>query len=445
MKLITSNYSIRTTLFTLLLPAAALLMFTAWLIHGTLLENMSRDFVKKQLKQEVKFLEKQLIRNQTGLSHDIITTNFLDEVLHHAFAIKQEGEILTYPQSWEEHLSPIINDDSKGFIQGTHIENGAENEPFLAYKESFKLNNKNITIVVAEDLTAFNQNQSDMHTWTAFVSVSLLLLLVIVIWLSIRLSLRSVGLLKDAIEELKNGTRERIDFDVPVEFQPLVIQLNQLSSNLDDRLKSSRQALENFSHSVKTPIAAVRQVLDDTSLKLDTSHRQTMVRKLFEIDRQLESEMRRQSLAGPNIGKMSTPILQARDLLWMLGRLHTEINFDMETVLDQTHRWPIEEHDLNEVLGNLLDNAGKWANQKVHLSLIETNKERVIIIKDDGLGVNDKMLSSLGMRGLRLDEQIYGHGLGIAISKEIVLRYGGDISFSKNGSSGFKVNISFTK
>lgn len=445
MPLIKVSLSIRSTLFALLLPAAILLMFAAWLIHGALLENMSRDFVKEQLKEEAEFLENQLIRNQSALTHRVITTSYFDEVLHHAFAIKQESEVLVYPVTWEEHLIPIVNEKRQGFIQESHVESEVVGEAFLAYKKTFKLNNKRFTIVVAEDLTTFNQSQSDMHTWTAFVSVGLLVLLLLVIWLSIRLSLRSVSLLRNAIEELQQGTRERIDFDVPEEFQPLVIQVNQLSSNLEDRLKSSRQALENFSHSVKTPIAAVRQVLEDSSVQLDNANRQTMIRKLFDIDRQLESEMRRNSLAGPNVGKMSSPILQARDLLWMLGRLHPDKSFELETELEQTQRWPIEEHDLNEVLGNLLDNAGKWAKQKVSLSLIETQAERLIEIKDDGVGISVQMLSSLGERGMRLDEQTHGHGLGVAITKEIVLRYSGDIHFNMNGLSGLKVSIHFKK
>jgi len=445
MPLMKVKLSIRTSLFALLLPAAILLMLAAWLIHGSLLENMSRDFVKKQLQEEAEFLENQLIRNQSALSHSVITTSYFDEVLHHAFAIKQNDEVIVYPATWQAHLTPIVNDKRQGFIQESHVESEVLGASFLAYKQSFKLNNKRFTIVVAEDLTTFNQSQSDMHTWTAFVSVGLLVLLLLVIWLSIRLSLRSVSTLRNAIEELQQGTRERIDFDVPEEFQPLVIQVNQLSSSLEERLKSSRQALENFSHSVKTPIAAVRQVLEDSSLQLDDSHRQTMIRKLFDIDRQLESEMRRNSFAGPNVGKMSSPVLQARDLLWMLGRLHPDKSFELETRLEQTHRWPIEEHDLNEVLGNLLDNAGKWAKQKVSLSLIETQAERVIEIKDDGVGVSSQMLSSLGERGLRLDEQTHGHGLGVAITKEIVLRYGGDIRFSLNGLSGLSVNLCFKK
>src|SRR5690554_6479001 len=110
----------------------------------------------------------------------------------------------------------------------------------------------------------------------------------------------------------------------PEEFQPLVWQLNQLLDHLDQRLERSREALANLSHSVKTPIAALRQILEDTHRPLDTKLRHEMATRLADLDKQLEAEMRRSRFAGPQIGKSAYPIRQARDLLWMLGRIYTD-------------------------------------------------------------------------------------------------------------------------
>jgi len=95
-----------------------------------------------------------------------------------------------------------------------------------------------------------------------------------------------------------------------------------------------------------------------------------MAERLSDIDRQLEAEMRRSRFAGPQIGKSAYPIKQARDLLWMLGRLYPEKSFELSSSLPEDSRWPIEEHDLNEVLGNLLDNAGKWSSRCVDLGTV---------------------------------------------------------------------------
>jgi signal transduction histidine kinase len=151
--------------------------------------------------------------------------------------------------------------------------------------------------------------------------------------------------------------------------------------------------------------------------------------------------MRRSRFAGPQIGKSAFPVKQARDLLWMLGRLYPEKSFELSTSLTEEFRWQIEEHDLNEILGNLLDNAGKWSAECVELSLDQRNGLALIVVTDDGSGVLEDDQVHLGQRGRRLDEQTPGHGLGLAIVREIVARYGGEISFSNGSEKGLKVLI----
>jgi signal transduction histidine kinase len=127
----------------------------------------------------------------------------------------------------------------------------------------------------------------------------------------------------------------------------------------------------------------------------------------------------------------------------MLGRLYPDKSFELSSTLPEESRWPIEEHDLNEILGNLIDNAGKWSRQCVELSLEQGNGVTRIAVTDDGPGVEESEIANLGQRGLRLDEQIPGHGLGLAIVREIVARYGGDIGFSSGVDGGLRVTVEF--
>ena len=297
------------------------------------------------------------------------------------------------------------------------------------------------TVIVSEDLGALKRSQAELHAWTAIVSVLLMLLLVAVIWFGITLSMRPVVTLKAALKRLQDGEISRINVQSPEEFQPLVKQLNQLLDSLDQRLERSREALANLSHSVKTPIAAVRQILEDKSRPLNNDLRQQMAVRLNSIDKQLEAEMRRSRFAGPQVGKSAYPLKQARDLLWMLGRLYPEKSFELSSDLPEESRWPVEEHDLNEILGNLLDNAGKWSNGYVELSLSQNNGLARMVVTDDGPGVNENEMTSLGQRGLRLDEQTPGHGLGLAIAREIVERYGGHVTFSAASGGGLQVTV----
>src|SRR5699024_12667934 len=100
-----------------------------------------------------------------------------------------------------------------------------------------------------------------------------------------------------------------------------------------------------------------------------------------------------------------------------------------------------EEHALDEIMGKLLNNAGKWSPNYVELSLEQHNDTATIMVTDNGTGVADEEKANLGQRGLRLDEQMPGHGLGLAIVREIIARYSGQIAFLTGTKGGLKVWI----
>ncbi|MEX2473882.1 sensor histidine kinase [Marinobacter sp.] len=432
--------SVRRTLLLLLLPASIALMGLAWFVHGLLLEQMSRDFVEGRLKDEVAFLEHQLSRTGADLEN-LDTGTYFEAVFHHAFAIAINDESQISPKKWQPLLEALIDDERTGpfLVQAPAGSDVSGN--LLAYRKTTVINDKPVVIIVAEDLGELHQTQQSLHLWTAVVSLLLVGLLASAIWFGITLALRPVRALQLALEDLREGRETRIHTQAPEEFRPLVDQLNQLLDALDQRLERSRDALANLSHSVKTPIAAVRQILEDQDRELDPALRQEMAGRLSDIHQKLEAEMRRSQFSGPQTGKVAQPVKQARDLLWMLGRLHPHKNFELSTSLDETRRWPIEEHDLNELVGNLLDNAGKWAEKNAELTLWETDSHYCLQIDDDGHGVAGETLENLGTRGLRLDEQTPGHGLGLAIVADIVESYGGGITFSRATAGGLRAHI----
>lgn len=432
--------SVKGTLLALLLPSGIVLMGIAWLVHGLLLERMSREFLESRLKDEVAFLEHQ-IREVGGDTERLQTGDYFQDVFHHAFVIHSPARTLVSPESWRSLLVPLINSHEDGSLRVRGAGISDTDMEIVAYRKSFQVNDIPFVVLVSEDLGALNRSQSELHAWTAIVSLLLILLLVSVIWFGINLAMRPVAPIKAALKRLQEGEISRVDVGAPEEFKPLVSQLNQLLNSLDQRLERSREALANLSHSVKTPIAAVRQILDDTERPLNDALRHQLADRLNDIDRQLEAEMRRSRFAGPQLGKSAYPVKQARDLLWMFGRLYPDTSFELSSPLTDESRWPVEEQDLNEVLGNLLDNAGKWASRCVELSLHQDGGLMRITVLDDGPGVPTPDLAQLGKRGLRLDQQTPGHGLGLAIVRDIVARYGGDVRFESPPNAGLKVVV----
>ncbi|RMJ06355.1 Virulence sensor histidine kinase PhoQ [Marinobacter litoralis] len=440
MRLFEKPWSVKNTLLLCLLPAGIALMAVAWIVHGYLLDRMSREFVEDRLKDEVAFLEHQ-IRKTNGDVDQLNTGDYFQDVFHHAFAIQTPSKTLVLPISSKPILTPLLNHSESGPI---HVQGQTGPEPtsdMVAYRKAFSVNGMPIVVIVSEDFGALKHSQMELHVWTAVVSIILILMLIVVIWLGINLAMRPVIKLKSALTRLQSGQIKRIDMQAPEEFDPLVKQLNQLLDSLDQRLEKSRDALANLSHSVKTPIAAVRQILEDADRPLDRELRKQMANRLDVIDTQLEAEMRRSRFAGPQIGMSAYPLKQARDLLWMLGRLYPNKSFELSSSLPEDCRWAIEEHDLNEIMGNLLDNAGKWSAHYVELTLEEVAGSPMIAVADDGPGVQETELAHLGQRGVRLDEQTPGHGLGLAIVRDIVERYGGIVTFSLRARHGLEVRV----
>ena len=440
---INSPSSIRTTLLGLLIPLMVVFMAIAWLIHGVLLERMARNVINARLDQEVSFLEQQIRQTYPDVGSSLTAGNYFENVFHHAFAIKTAQKTVVSPLQWQDALTPLLAQKGDAFLQ-------VDSNPkasFLAYRKSFQINEQWITLIVAEDLSSLKNHQSELHTWTAAVSLGLLaillaLIFLALIFLAINLSLKPVHLLQNALYELQNGQRNRLDIQAPAEFSPLISQLNQLLDSLEQRLERSRQSIANLSHSVKTPISAVRQILTDSKQTMTLELRKSLSDKLTDIDKQLEAEMRRARFAGPTAGKNAAPQTQSRELIWMMSRLYPDQNFELEDKLRDEQLWPIEEHDFNEIIGNLIDNAGKWANSQIVLTLAEHNHHCVITVTDNGPGVQESELNNLGTRGMRLDQQTHGHGLGLSIVRDVVKRYQGQIQFQNAASGGLTVVVS---
>lgn len=440
MTLFSKPASIKSTLLILLLPAGIALMGIAWLIHGLLLERMAQEFVQSRLQDEAAFLELH-IRQADGNIDQLQAADYVEQVFHHAFAIQSATQTIISPPYWRPLLSPLLESAEQKSIRVRNMDITNGPADILVFRTAFTVKDQLITVIVSEDMAVLHASQAKLHVWTAVVSVLLITLLAGVIWLGIHLSMQPVVAIQTALKKLQNGDLSRISATAPEEFRPLVLQLNQLLDFMDQRLERSRDALANLSHSVKTPIAAVRQTLEDTDRPLNDDIRHTMAARLGDIDKQLEAQMRRSRFAGPQIGKSADPIKQARDLLWMFGRLYPNKSFDLSTDLTPDRRWPIEEHDLNEILGNLLDNAGKWSSRCVELTLTEDSDQLLIEVTDDGPGVSAPALDSLGRRGLRLDQQTPGHGLGLAIVQDIASRYNGRVCFAPSTSGGLRVSV----
>ncbi|MCX4029753.1 sensor histidine kinase [Endozoicomonas sp. SM1973] len=315
---------------------------------------------------------------------------------------------------------------------------GPDEQQLMVLSQGFSIGDIPVTVTVAEDVgglyTSF-RTMSGGLLWGLLVTI--LLLLIIQQWLLHR-GLKPLTRLKKSLHALQTGELTVIStHKMPKEIQPLVAALNQLLENTAELLKRSRNAVGDLSHALKTPIALMQHtIISEVTNQPELSKK--LLRQLTSIRQYSEQKLTSARLAGDILpGAQFEP---HKDLMDLIQTLHTIYQAKSITIDWQPHRWPeriaMNREDALELLGNLLDNACKWANQQVSLSFSHTDTQQQLIIADDGPGVAKENQTLLTQRGKRLDEQVDGHGLGLNIVANIIQHYQGNIEFIGQGQLG---------
>jgi len=280
-----------------------------------------------------------------------------------------------------------------------------------------------------------------LHWWVGGIAGLVLLLLITLNLVAVNAGLSPLVRLQRQLDELRAGYRERLQLDTPSELDGLVGQLNRFMDEQDKRLKRSRDAVANLSHALKTPLAAVTQVLRG-SRPIDGDRRLKLLTRLEDMQAQLDAELRRSRIAGPYAGQFTRVRQEAERLIEMFATLHPDKRFHLDGPQDGRATVSVERQDFTEMLGIVLDNAGKWAQRDVHCRLsVTTTLTLTLVIEDDGPGVAKADLAQLGRRGLRLDEGRPGHGLGLSILRQLVEQYEGRVTFAATVAGGLAVTI----
>jgi len=268
-------------------------------------------------------------------------------------------------------------------------------------------------------------------------------------WLQVRSGLAPLGRLQLALQRLRGGQAQRIEGRYPAEVQPLVADLNAV---LDDNERLVRQAREqsgNLAHALKTPLAVIGNAVTHWP-----GEDGALVRaQLALLQRQVELHLVRaraaaralDSTPGAAAGTPVSPVLE--DLLRVLERLYAARQLRFERQLPpQALRVAMASDTLHDLLGNLLDNACKWARGRVRVCARVEGEPgaaalAAIEIHDDGPGIAPEQREAALQRGQRLDERQPGSGLGLAIADELVRLHGGTLALEGSELGGLLVRV----
>lgn len=262
--------------------------------------------------------------------------------------------------------------------------------------------------------------------------------------IAILLALKPLNGIRVALANIRAGSAERLAGPFPVEIAPLAEETNALIESNRRIIERSRKQVGNLAHSLKTPLA----VIMNEGHSMADQQGELISNQAAAMQNQIDHYLQRARAAAQS-SSLSVRT-NVNDTLSRLARVISKVTVDKELTLNLPEGIVIfggEKEDLEEIVGNLLENAAKWANRQIVVSLTTIDAKQEdravfrIAIEDDGPGIPDHLARQALKRGRRLDETKQGTGLGLAIVTDLVEEYGGNLTLGKSRLGGLCVEV----
>lgn len=292
-------------------------------------------------------------------------------------------------------------------------------------------------LIVAADLQPTTAAMANFNRVLALSLLVLLVLLLLAAWAQVGVGLKPLRTLQRGLQDVRQSRSHRLQGEFPPEVQPLVDDFNSVLDRHDALVARARTHAGNLAHALKTPLTVLGQAAAGSA---EAGLARTVQEQVRGAQRQIDWHLARARMAATQglPGQRVDLAAALAGLVRVMQRVHAERGLQIDTVLPQEPLFFAgEEQDLQEMLGNLLDNACKWARQTVRLQArrLPTSPDSAglatarleVVIEDDGPGIAQAQRDEVTRRGVRLDESVPGTGLGLAIVKDLVALYGGTL------------------
>jgi two-component system, OmpR family, sensor histidine kinase PhoQ len=438
---------------------------TAAALNRAFVES-SENALRDQLTSQLYALMAAADVSENGIT---MPSNELDALLGlpssgiYAIINRKDGQVMWQSSSVLGATPPpplVLDSGVKRFIT---IDEQPDDYFQLAYGVNWALDNDGITdyipltFNIISDLSAHNEQLQRYRTtlWGWLLAMALLLLVTQAAILRWGLSpLRQVSA---EISKIENGTQERIQKPYPREIERLTDNINQLLQQEREQKTRYRNALGDLAHSLKTPLAVLQSNLEQSNPKLNSheqrqpesdsgdntaSQQEVMQQQLNRMNSIVEYQLQRAATAGAgNIGQMIRLKNLVERIVDSLQKVYRDKKLEIHVMIGNDISINADEGDLMELLGNLLDNACKWARSSIEISYSRHQDKHEIRITDDGPGIKAEQVENLLQRGVRADQATAGHGIGLSIVRNIIDAYDGDLQITTGPPGGAQVII----
>jgi signal transduction histidine kinase len=258
--------------------------------------------------------------------------------------------------------------------------------------------------------------------------------LIAAILLQVRVGLQPLRRVSESLTRIREGKARRLEGEFPAEIAPLATELNSLIEHSAEVVGRARTHVSNLAHFLKTPLT----VLSSEASAQPGPLADAVLRQVGTMRRQVDHYLARARAAGAvdALGNRTLVASVLADLARVLTRIHADRDIRIEVACPPTLYFRGERQDLEEMSGNLIDNAAKWAHARVMVTARPAGSSFELIVEDDGSGLTEEERTHVGERGERLDESVPGSGLGLAIVRDIAKLYGGGFELSESTGLG---------
>ena len=332
----------------------------------------------------------------------------------------------------EKQFSQILIDGNPHFIYSYRI--GWETESH-EYPLTFSV------IINTESFEAqMERYREDLWGWLA----TMVMLLLAMQMLAFRWGLQPLRKVSAELAAIQSGQQENLKATYPSELKLLTDSINSLINHEHKQQKRYRNGLADLAHSLKTPLAVLQGALN--SDEDESSRRKTIREQIERMDNIVHYQLRRAATAGssPGMGMLVLPPIVNRIIMTVkmaYRNKHPEISVDIANTIGMR----IDEGDLMELLGNLIDNAFKWCRTRIQISAAYQGNWVEIQVKDDGPGIQSNEIERILERGVRADQSTPGHGIGLAIVRDIIQVYGGELAIQNCDPTGACITLRLRK
>jgi signal transduction histidine kinase len=259
----------------------------------------------------------------------------------------------------------------------------------------------------------------------------------------IRRGWRSVGQIRARLAAVHAVHGRRLEGVYPTEIQPLVADLNQLLDQRDLMVDQARATAGDLAHGLKTPLAVITQEAERARRDGHTELASVLFEQVGRMRRQVDAHLAR-SRVDLSKHRIVTPIAASdavAGVVRTLSQLYAERGLTFAVHVDPALHVLVAREDLDELIGNLLDNACKWARTRCSITVRPAGARVDVIVEDDGRGISAELRSRVLARGVRADEAVPGTGLGLSIVRDLTEAYGGKVVLDESPLGGLRASI----